>query len=65
MRIGIDISLTIGEKAGVGYYCANLMDALAKIDLKKYVHPIPFFIIHTIRITRMLLNPLKKLSNLL
>ncbi len=64
MRIGIDISLTIGEKAGVGYYCANLMDALAKIDLKIRIS-YPFFIIHTIRITRMLLNPLKKLSNLL
>ena len=32
MKIGIDISLTVGEKVGVGSYEANLVDALAKID---------------------------------
>ena len=43
MRIGIDISLTIGEKAGVGYYSANLVDALAKIDKKNQYLLYPFF----------------------
>lgn len=32
MRIGIDISRTIEETTGVGYYAKNLVHALAKID---------------------------------
>lgn len=32
MRIGIDISRTIGESTGVGYYAKHLVHALAKID---------------------------------
>lgn len=43
MKIGIDISLTIGEKAGVGYYTANLVDALAKIDRTNQYLLYPFF----------------------
>lgn len=43
MKIGIDISLTIGEKAGVGYYSANLVEALAKIDLYNQYILYPFF----------------------
>jgi glycosyltransferase involved in cell wall biosynthesis len=43
MKIGIDISLTIGEKAGVGYYSANLIEALAKIDKKNKYLLYPFF----------------------
>ena len=43
MRIGIDISLTVGEKAGVGYYTANLVDALAKIDRTNQYCLYPFF----------------------
>ena len=43
MKIGIDISLTIGEKAGVGYYTANLVDALAKVDSQNQYILYPFF----------------------
>jgi glycosyltransferase involved in cell wall biosynthesis len=43
MKIGIDISLTIGEKAGVGYYSANLVDSLAKIDKNNQYLLYPFF----------------------
>jgi glycosyltransferase involved in cell wall biosynthesis len=43
VKIGIDISLTIGEKAGVGYYSANLVEALAKIDKKNKYQLYPFF----------------------
>lgn len=43
MKIGIDISLTIGEKAGAGYYASNLVDALAKIDSKNQYILYPFF----------------------
>ena len=43
MKIGIDISLTIGEKAGVGYYTANLVEALAKIDKTNQYLLYPFF----------------------
>jgi glycosyltransferase involved in cell wall biosynthesis len=43
MKIGIDVSLTIGEKAGVGYYAANLVDALAKIDRTNQYLLYPFF----------------------
>ena len=43
VKIGIDISLTIGEKAGTGYYTSNLVDALAKIDSKNQYTLYPFF----------------------
>ena len=43
MKIGIDISLTVGEKAGVGYYTVNLVDALAKIDRTNQYLLYPFF----------------------
>ena len=43
MKIGIDISLTIGEKAGVGYYAANLVDSLSKIDRTNQYRLYPFF----------------------
>ena len=32
IRIGIDISRTVGEATGVGYYAKNLVHALAKVD---------------------------------
>ncbi len=34
MRIGIDISRTIEEATGVGYYAKNLVHALARVDSK-------------------------------
>ena len=43
MKIGIDISPTIGEKSGVGYYTANLVDSLAKIDRTNQYVLYPFF----------------------
>jgi glycosyltransferase involved in cell wall biosynthesis/GT2 family glycosyltransferase len=43
LKIGIDISLTIGEKAGIGHYTANLVDALARIDKKNQYMLYPFF----------------------
>ncbi len=43
MKIGIDISLATGEKTGVGYYTANLVDALAKIDTINEYLLYPFF----------------------
>lgn len=48
MRIGIDISLTVGEKAGVGNYCHNLVRSLGTIDHKnKYLlFPFYYYIFH-------------------
>jgi glycosyltransferase involved in cell wall biosynthesis len=48
MRIGIDISLTIGEKAGIGNYCHNLVRSLGTIDHKnKYLlFPFYYYIFH-------------------
>ncbi len=43
MKIGLDISLTVGKKAGVGYYTANLVEALAKIDKANQYVLYPFF----------------------
>jgi glycosyltransferase involved in cell wall biosynthesis len=43
MKIGIDISMTIGERAGVGYYAANLVDSLSKIDRTNQYLLYPFF----------------------
>ena len=34
MKIGIDASLVVGEKAGVGWATANLIEALATVDQK-------------------------------
>ncbi|NWG04922.1 MAG: glycosyltransferase family 4 protein [Syntrophaceae bacterium] len=34
IRIGIDISRTVDEAIGVGYYAKNLVDALAKVDME-------------------------------
>ncbi|MBS3909178.1 MAG: glycosyltransferase family 4 protein [Actinobacteria bacterium] len=41
--IGIDVSLAVGEKAGVGYYAASLIEALAKIDRQHDYMLYPFF----------------------
>jgi glycosyltransferase involved in cell wall biosynthesis len=48
MKIGLDISLTIGEKAGVGYYTYNLVKNLAKIDkINNYIlYPFYYYIFH-------------------
>jgi glycosyltransferase involved in cell wall biosynthesis len=43
MKIGIDISPIIGEKTGVGYYTANLVDSLARIDRTNQYQLYPFF----------------------
>ena len=43
VNIGIDISLTIGERAGVGNYCYNLVKHLAKIDKKNTYVLFPFY----------------------
>jgi glycosyltransferase involved in cell wall biosynthesis len=43
MKIGIDISNTIGDKTGIGYYSSHLVQALAEIDTKNTYILYPFF----------------------
>jgi glycosyltransferase involved in cell wall biosynthesis len=43
MKIGIDASLVVGEKAGVGFYEASLVKALAAIDPRNDYVLYPFF----------------------
>ena len=43
LRIGIDISRTIGESTGVGSYAASLVDALAAIDRSNEYLLYPYF----------------------
>ena len=43
MKIGIDASLVVGEKAGVGWATANLIEALATVDQKNQYSLYPFF----------------------
>jgi glycosyltransferase involved in cell wall biosynthesis len=43
LRIGIDISRTIGESTGVGSYAASLVDALAEIDRANEYLLYPYF----------------------
>ncbi len=43
MRIGIDASLVVGERAGVGFYTASLIEALAKADSRNQYILYPFF----------------------
>ncbi len=43
MKIGIDISLTIGEKGGVGIYSYHLVKELSKIDYANEYILYPFF----------------------
>ena len=43
MKIGIDASLVVGEKAGVGWYTASLIEALARIDHRNQYILYPFF----------------------
>jgi len=43
MRIGIDVSLAIGERAGVGFYTACLIEALAELDRSNEYVLYPFF----------------------
>ncbi len=43
MKIGIDASLVVGEKAGVGWSTANLIEALATVDQKNQYSLYPFF----------------------
>jgi len=43
MKIGIDASLVVGEKAGVGWATANLIEALARVDQKNQYSLYPFF----------------------
>ena len=52
MRIGIDISLTIGEKAGVGNYCHNLVRSLGTIDQKTSISYSLSIIIYSIRTSK-------------
>jgi len=43
MKIGIDISNTIGEKTGIGYYTTDLVNSLAHIDPDNRYILYPFF----------------------
>ena len=43
MKIGIDASLVVGEKAGVGWCTANLIEALARVDHHNQYRLYPFF----------------------
>ena len=43
MKIGIDASLVVGEKAGVGFYTASLIEALAALDSHNEYILYPFF----------------------
>lgn len=43
MEIGIDISLAIGQRAGVGQYSFNLVKELAKLDQRNQYTLFPFF----------------------
>ncbi len=43
MKIGIDASLVVGEKAGVGFYTACLLEALAALDQVNDYVLYPFF----------------------
>src|SRR5437870_3146503 len=43
MKIGIDASLAIGERAGVGFYTSSLIEALASIDKHNQYVLYPFF----------------------
>lgn len=43
MKIGIDASLAVGEKAGVGSYTASLIEALAAVDTSNRYVLFPFF----------------------
>ena len=44
MEIGIDISLAVGQRAGVGQYSFNLVKELVKLDQKNEYTLFPFFI---------------------
>lgn len=43
MEIGVDVSLAVGQKAGVGQYSFNLVKELAKLDIKNQYTLFPFF----------------------
>jgi glycosyltransferase involved in cell wall biosynthesis len=43
LRIGIDVSRTLREKTGVGYYISNLVEALASIDQDNEYILYPYF----------------------
>jgi len=43
MKIGIDASLVVGERAGVGFYTASLIEALAALDRHNEYILYPFF----------------------
>jgi len=43
MKIGIDASLVVGDRAGVGYYTASLIEALASVDSQNEYVLYPFF----------------------
>lgn len=43
MKIGIDASLVVGERAGVGFYTACLIEALAALDRRNKYVLYPFF----------------------
>jgi glycosyltransferase involved in cell wall biosynthesis len=43
MKIGIDASLNVGEKAGVGSYTASLIEGLAAVDSRNKYVLYPFF----------------------
>jgi len=49
MKIGIDASLVVGEKAGVGWSTANLIEALARVDHHNQHSLIPFSTTSSIR----------------
>ena len=43
LRIGIDVSRTLSQKTGVGYYVSNLVEALATIDQNNEYILYPYF----------------------
>ncbi len=43
MKIGIDASLVVGNRAGVGWYTASLIEALAAVDHQNKYILYPFF----------------------
>ncbi|MEW6696504.1 MAG: glycosyltransferase family 4 protein [Bacillota bacterium] len=48
MRVGIDCSLVPSERVGVGQYCYNLVESLAKIDAENHysLYPVFYYIFH-------------------
>jgi glycosyltransferase involved in cell wall biosynthesis len=60
MKIGIDISNTVGEKTGIGYYTSNLVHSLAQIDKKNTYILYPFFYFITNPLYKTATKPAQK-----